>query len=190
MAMAEKKTFLLDLFLLALIATILVKIFLFQTFKVESESMLPFLQPGDQILCLGKYLITEKYHDRVTGQKKSRLRIRRGDILVFRPPAMTDEEYVKRAIAFGNESVEIVSNRVLVNGEPLAEPYAHFDGSVGFYRDMDTSRVPDGFVFVMGDNRDHSSDSRSWGPVPLDRVEGKMVMVIWPLKHLKIVRGY
>lgn len=188
--MAEKKTHLLDLFLLALIAAILVKIFLFQTFKVESESMMPFLQPGDQILCMGKYLFTGTQRDKVTGQKKRRLKIRRGDILVFRPPAVTDEEYVKRAVALENETVEIISNRVHINGEPLVESYAQFDGSMGFYRDMDRTMVPEGSVFVMGDNRDHSSDSRSWGTVPLDRVEGKMVMVIWPMKHFRFVRGY
>ncbi len=187
--MANKKSRIIDLFLLALITAVLVKIFLFQTFKVESESMMPFLHPGDQILCLGSLFFTRIVRDEKTGKKHKTKIIRRGDILVFKPPVISDEEYVKRAVCLEKESVEIVSNKVRIDGVALNEPYAVFEQEVVFYRDLDRTYVPEGYVFVMGDNRDHSSDSRSWGAVALDRVEGKMVMVFWPLKHFKFVSG-
>jgi signal peptidase I len=111
-----------------------------------------------------------------------RLRIKRGDIVVFRLPKERDKVQVRRIVALGGDSVEIRSKHLLVNGVEPSEPYVvHTDsavlegppGSVAGSRDqMPLRKVQAGRVFLLGENRDNSSDSRFWGDVPIEDLVG------------------
>ena len=99
----------------------------------------------------------------------------RGDVVVFYYPRDTRRSFIKRIIALPGEQVEIRDGVVLINGEAIAEPYVaaehnqlpgHFGPEV----------IPEGHVFVLGDNRDHSNDSRSWGPLPTSLIYGKVLL--------------
>ena len=127
----------------------------------------------------------------------------RGDIVVFRSPYADDldgetipeavirnvleaigirtaatDDFIKRVIAVGGETIEIRDNHVVIDGTPIDEPYLP-PGTV--MPDEDPVRIPEGMVFVMGDNRSHSSDSRRFGPIPVSDILGKAVIRIWPL---------
>ncbi len=99
---------------------------------------------------------------------------RRGDIVVFQPEN-SSQEYIKRVIGLPGEEVLIQNGRVFINGEPLEEPYIpERPRYEGYWR------IPPGHVFVLGDNRNHSTDSHVFGPIPMDRIVGKAVLVYWP----------
>ena len=101
---------------------------------------------------------------------------RRGDVIVFRYPKDPSRDFVKRVIGLPGETVEIHRGTVRIDGEVLEEPYLE-------ERDLSNlgpTLVPPDNYFVMGDNRDGSSDSRHWGPVPLENVVGKVLVRYWP----------
>lgn len=103
----------------------------------------------------------------------------RGDVIVFEYPLDPDSEpYIKRIIGLPGERIEIHNGTVFVNGEPLSEPYTkaspNYTGSWN---------VPEGSLFVLGDNRNNSSDSHQWGMVPIENVLGKALFVYFPLSH-------
>jgi signal peptidase I len=100
----------------------------------------------------------------------------RGDVIVFRyPPDPTQVPYIKRIIGLPGELIKINGGKVFINNETLVEPYltvsTHYDGE--WY-------VPEGHLFVLGDNRNNSSDSRTWGTVPVENVIGKAEVIYWP----------
>jgi signal peptidase I len=100
----------------------------------------------------------------------------RGDIVVFEyPPDPNQDPYIKRVIGLPGESIEIADGKVSINGISIQEPYLTSDTPQG-----GSWKVPDGALFVMGDNRKNSSDSRTWGFVPLENVLGKALVVYWP----------
>ena len=106
-----------------------------------------------------------------------------GDIVVFKYPPDPTVAYVKRIIAIGGSTVEIADGAVLVDGQPLSQQYVARDASTSTYsRFMPRVRVPPKSYFVMGDNRDNSTDSRSWGFVPRDHIIGE-VGAILPMKN-------
>jgi signal peptidase I len=106
--------------------------------------------------------------------------IGRGDIVVFRYPRNPDEYFLKRVIAMGGDRVEIRDGVVYVNSSPLEEPYAvHRRPAQSATEQMQPLRVPKDSLFVMGDNRDNSSDSRDWGFVPEQNVIGEPLFVYW-----------
>ncbi len=99
----------------------------------------------------------------------------RGDIVVFRDINGGTQEYIKRVIGLPGEEVLIQNGQVFINGEPLEEPYIlERPRYQGYWQ------VPPGHVFVLGDNRNHSTDSHVFGPIPLERIIGKAVLVYWP----------
>jgi signal peptidase I len=104
--------------------------------------------------------------------------IKRGDIVVFDPPFAAPEPYIKRVIGLPGEVVTIKDGKVYVNDVLMQESYIQ----IGFRADG-SWEVPLGEVFVMGDNRNNSSDSRSWGTVPLDNIIGKALFVYWPIEQ-------
>jgi signal peptidase I len=106
--------------------------------------------------------------------------VNRGDIVAFTSPIDPQEVWVKRAIALGGDSIEIRDTAVYVNGEKLSEPYALFRKS-GFHLGDNMSRqiVPTGELFMLGDNRNNSQDSRFWGAVPEKNVIGKPLWIFW-----------
>ena len=106
--------------------------------------------------------------------------IRRGDIVVFRYPRNLDETFLKRVTAVGGDRVEIRDGVVYVNSRALDEPYAlHRAPLHSAYEEMGSVVVPQHSLFVMGDNRDNSSDSREWGFVPVRNVIGEPMFVYW-----------
>jgi signal peptidase I len=183
------------LILVALGVAILVKSFVIQAFYIPSESMVPTLEVGDRVF-VNKFLFDE-------GD------INRGDVIVFENPnqeALPDrsaiggflhwlgegigfaqpenEDFIKRVIALPGETIEIRDRIVYIDGEPLAEPYLT-RAARNAMSDYALREVPEGELFVMGDNRGNSADSRyGLGTVPVDKVIGKAFVVIWPPSHL------
>jgi signal peptidase I len=144
----------------------LVIFFLIQTvvrnFKVVGTSMEPNLHNG-------QYLIIDKISYRL-GEPQH------GDVIVFEPPNRPGEDYVKRVIALPGELVEIQNGRVLINNESLDELYIVRPGSYS----MQPRRVGPDELFVLGDNRNSSSDSRNWGMLSQDKVVGRAWISYWP----------
>lgn len=130
--------------------------------RVESISMQPTLNPGD-------FVAVSKLSYQLS-------QIHRGDIIVFRyPPAPDQEPYIKRVIGLPGENIRIEDGQVYVNGELVKENYIKEKTMQG-----GEWQIPVDAVFVMGDNRNNSSDSRVWGMVPLGNIIGKGVYVYWP----------
>jgi signal peptidase I len=131
--------------------------------RIGSDSMRPTLLPGDHVLV-----------DKVSPHGRD---WRRGDRVAFHRPE-TGELVVKRVAGLGGDEVAIEDGVLLVNGHPVAEPYADPGAIDGVY--FGPVRVPSGRVFVLGDNRGNSQDSRTFGPVPERDLEGRVVAVLWP----------
>jgi len=105
--------------------------------------------------------------------------IQRGDVIVFPAPPNPDEDYIKRVIGLPGDEVMVTNGAVYVNNQQLDEPYINGPP----INSMRPVTVPEDMVFVMGDNRNNSSDSRSWGTVPLDNIMGKALFVYWPIEQ-------
>lgn len=116
----------------------------------------------------------------------------RGDIVVFDPPLdNAPKPYIKRVIGLPGETVSVHDAAVYIDGQRLNEPY--LEGERSFcdgQRECPQVVVPEGSVFVMGDNRDNSQDSRKFGPVPVDRIIGKAWITYWPSDEIGIVPHY
>lgn len=115
----------------------------------------------------------------------------RGDVIVLNPPLESSQPYIKRVIGLPGESISFKDGYVYVNDERLDEPYV--DGPITEctrtpYCSID--RIPDGYVYVLGDNRDNSSDSRSFGYVKIDDIVGKAWFTNWPLTDIGLVPHY
>ena len=165
----------------ALVLTFVLRGFVIQAFRIPSESMVPTLLVGD-FLFVNKFEYGPKIpftHIRLPGIRAPR----RGDVIVFQWPQNPSKDFIKRCIATGGETVEVRDKRVIVNGDTLREPYAvHSDAGLhpaGFdYRDnFGPYTVRPGELFMMGDNRDNSNDSRFWGPVKMDLVKGRAMFI-------------
>jgi signal peptidase I len=179
-----------DPILAAIVFALFARTFLFQAFEVPSRSMEKTVLTGDRLL-VNKFVYAPTASP-LSGLLPSRAP-RRGDVLVFHHPEDPRRDFIKRVIALPGETVAIRDRRVFVNGRPLLEPYAfHADDRVWpddlsiseehRRRDQLAERtVPAGAYFVLGDNRDDSSDSRSWGPVPASHVVGRALLVYWSL---------
>ena len=100
----------------------------------------------------------------------------RGDVVVFEPPNRPDDDYVKRVIGLPGETVEIVRGQVFINGEPLDETFEPVQGTYS----TPLQTVPEGQVFVLGDNRNNSNDSHTWGPLPIENIIGRAWLSYWP----------
>jgi signal peptidase I len=151
------------------LAVILI-VFIYQPVKVEGTSMMPGLTDQERIF-------VNKYE-----YKLGENNIHRGDLVVFHYPKNPRESYIKRVVGLPGDSVRIVLGEVYVNGKKLSEPYV-----LDAYRDrdsMDMEVIPPGHYFVLGDHRNSSSDSRSWGYVARDEIYGKAVLVYWPLAKI------
>ena len=107
----------------------------------------------------------------------------RGEVVVFRSPRDQSRDFVKRVIGLPGDTVEIVDGTVYVNGLQLVEPYLDRKDNTT----MAPVEVEPGTVFVLGDNRGSSNDSRSWGPVPTENLIGRAWMRFWPLDHLGVL---
>lgn len=146
----------------------LVQAFVVKPFAIHQVSMQPTLLEGDRIL-----ISRLTYHFREP---------RAGDVVVFRSPVNQRDDLVKRIVAVGGDRVAIKNGVLYVNGEPRQEPYLM---EWPFAGEMAEEVVPDGMVFVMGDNRNNSGDSRFFGPVDEDSLVGCALCVYWPIGRWK-----
>lgn len=152
------------------ILQILVFFFIFDSVvardRVHNISMEPTLVPGE-ILMVSKL----QYKFREVGH---------GDIITFRFPLDPDRNFIKRVIGLPGDEVDIHAGEVFVNGRQLFEPYI---SAKPLYEGSWT--IPQGSLFVLGDNRNPSADSHVWGFVPLENVIGKAFLVYWPVTHIR-----
>ena len=163
----------------ALALALFIRTFFVQAFKIPSGSMLPTLQIGDHLL-VNKLLYGLRVP--VYGTRLfSYFEPERGDIVVFVYPEDRDKDFIKRVVGIPGDRIEIRHKRLYRNGEPVDEPFAHYTDPEGpAPRDtFGPVTVPAGHVFVMGDNRDHSFDSRFWGFVPYEDIKGKAFVIYW-----------
>ena len=154
----------------AVVVALVVRTFLLQAFSIPSGSMESTLEVSDRLL-VNK--LSYQFGD-----------VERGDIVVFRKPeslASPYDDLIKRVIGLPGDVVEGRDNQVFINGEPLIERYLD-DGVV--ISDFNAVEVPAEHVFVMGDNRSNSSDSRVFGPINIDRIEGEAFLRYWPLSRV------
>tara|TARA_B100000029_G_scaffold331535_1_gene323808 strand:+ start:718 stop:1308 length:591 start_codon:yes stop_codon:yes gene_type:complete len=186
--------------ILETLAFALVVLFLMQTavanYKVDLYSMDETLKPGDRLVVnrlLYAHVSENRFIDAVSfwqdGEQDGSSFLfhtpRRGEIIVFKFPMDISKDYVKRIIGLPGELIAIKRGQVLVDGEPLTEPYVvHNDRS-----NMNPILVPEDTYFVLGDNRDVSSDSRNWGVVPLDNIVGKVWLRYWPGSEIILFSG-
>lgn len=202
----------LDAFIVAGLAALFMITFLIRTFYIPSDSMLPTLQQHD-------VLLVNEFEYRLHAPS-------RGDIVVFAPPIPSDSNFIKRVVAVPGDTLRISGGTVYANGKPVSEPYVAqppaYDLQVrnyGIYVDGDrlspaqadvpprslwqaADRIPAGFYFVMGDNRNDSDDSHIWGfaqlrgpfaagPLAHTRARaaftGRAFLLMWPLNRLRIL---
>lgn len=174
---------------IAFILAMVIRSFLIQPFKIPSGSMRMTLIEYDRLfvnkLAYGPLFPFTKF--RFPGFTKPQ----RGDVIVFRYPVTKDKDYIKRLIAFGGEEVEIKQGKVWIDGKeidqgPLSKIYYYNRGE--YAKEGLSIKVPEGQLFVMGDNSLSSHDSRYWGFVPEALVIGKAEFIFWPLKRIRWIR--
>ncbi|HSB32032.1 MAG TPA: signal peptidase I [Candidatus Sulfobium mesophilum] len=172
----------------AFLIALVIRTFVIQAFKIPSGSMIPTLLVGDHIL-VNKFLLgtpVDIPFTNITLFKMPGLRKpRRGDIIVFKYPEDPKRDFIKRVVGVGGDVVMSKDKAVYVNGRKLVEPYTqHVDEDIkpGQFDRRDNFGpvvVPQGSVFVMGDNRDQSYDSRFWGFVDGSEIKGNAVIIYW-----------
>ena len=198
-AVKSQRSFLSELpFLLlaALVVAVVIKTFIVQPFYIPSGSMIPTLLIDDRVMVSKvSYLWSEP---------------ERGDVIVFENPygpeldesfpesvvratlealgirTSASDDLIKRIVAVGGETVEVTDNRLIIDGVPLDEPYLQPGVAMA---NFGPRTIADDEIFLLGDNRNESSDGRVFGPVPRDDVIGKAVFRIWPLDRLGSVDG-
>lgn len=163
----------------ALLLAMFIRTFIVQAFKIPSGSMLPTLQIGDHLLA-NKLLYGVRvpvYGTRYFGFFQPE----RNDIVVFVYPEDRSKDFIKRVVGIPGDRIEVRHKILYRNGEPVDEPFASRTEPEGSApRDtFGPVTVPEGNVFVMGDNRDHSFDSRFWGFVPYEDIKGKAFLIYW-----------
>jgi len=161
----------------ALMLLALVMVFIIQPVKVEGTSMLPHLHDGERIF-VNKLI----YYDDYRWAPK----VHRGDVIVFWFPDDPSKSYIKRVIGLPGDTVEVHEGRVRVNGKDLEETYLDPQMNLS-HASRPPVYVKPSYYFVMGDNRDNSSDSRIWGEVPKKYVYGKAMFRYWPLTTASLI---
>ncbi len=145
-----------------------VRPFVVEAFWIPSGSMIPTLQINDRVL-VNKFIYRFAEPER-------------GDIVVFESVDDPDQDLIKRVVGLSGDRIAVRSGRLILNGEPQQEPYTNkkFPDSTFFA----PTTVPKGHVWVMGDNRANSSDSRVFGPLPKKNIEGEAFLRFWPLDRI------
>jgi signal peptidase I len=160
---------------LTLIIFLVIQNFVAQPYKVQQQSMEHTLEPD-------QYVLVDKLTPRLDTYK-------RGDIVVFTPPVDWAQEdgtpFIKRVIGIGGDKVEVKTGEVFVNGTALVEPYLFADAPGDPPEPTTASQeswtVPEGELFLMGDHRANSADSRAFGPVPVSHIIGRAWLRYWPI---------
>ncbi len=173
--------------LVAVLLALFIRTFVVQAFKIPSGSMEPTLLIGDHIL-VNKFL----YGIKIPFIHKTLVPIsqpRRDDVVVFIYPVDRSKDFIKRVIGLPGDEIEMVGKTIHINGQPYQDRYGFYSGPGNpGHPSLETGRfgpvtVPEGHLFVMGDNRNHSYDSRFWGFVPLKWVKGKAFIIYWSWPH-------
>ncbi len=181
-----------EAFVVAVILAILIRALLIQAFKIPSGSMIPTLLVGDHILVNKLF-----YGIRIPFTKARWPRLaepERGDVIVFVYPEDRTKDFIKRVVAVGGDTVEIRNKVVYINGKPTVNPHARFfsnvilPGDVSPRDNLPPTKVPQGRLFVMGDNRDQSHDSRWWKFVPVEDVKGEAFLIYYSAERFPAVK--
>jgi signal peptidase I len=167
----------------AVLLALFIRTFVVQAFKIPSGSMLPTLQIGDHLL-VNKFVygLRLPFSGKLLVPWKSPVR---GDVVVFRFPKDRKIDYIKRVVAVAGDKVEIVNKRLIINDAEVVDLQAHFStlevlkASASPRDNFGPVTVPEGKIFVMGDNRDNSFDSRFWGFVDQADILGKAFILYW-----------
>jgi signal peptidase I len=171
----------LEAIVIAVLLALFIRTFVVQAFKIPSGSMKETLKIGDYIL-VNKFI----YGVKIPVLQKEIIPLKepeRGDIVVFKCPMDPEKDYIKRVIGTEGDVIEIIEKQVYLNGKPMKQDFAKFTdprikaGSVEPRDNFGPVKVPEDSLFVMGDNRDNSYDSRFWGFVDLKDVKGKAFII-------------
>jgi signal peptidase I len=157
-----------------------VQSFVAQPYQIQQPSMENTLQPGQMVL-------VDKLTPRISDYKL-------GDIIIFNPPDGYLEDgkpipFIKRVIGVGGDTVELKDGAVLVNGAQLTESYVFEGQPTTKTGPLTRWVVPDGYLFVLGDHREQSEDSRVFGPIPKSSVIGRAMLRLWPLPNFGALAG-
>jgi len=156
---------------------VMIYLFIMSPQEINGQSMDPTFHNGE-------YILTNKIEYKFSNPK-------RGDIVIFKSPSNKEIDYIKRVIGLPGDRVKLLNNALYINGEKLDESaYLSkdiyiFGGS--FLKEGDEITVPDGYYFVCGDNRPHSSDSREFGPISKDDFIGKALFRYWPFTRTGVI---
>jgi signal peptidase I len=172
---------------IAVLIALFIRTFIVQAFKIPSSSMEPTLLVGDHLL-VNKFIYGVKFPftDTKCFQYK---RPKRGDVIVFIYPRDRSKDFIKRVIATEGEKVEVVRNKIYIGDKVIDDPWGHYheEGSwTKYLQPMEKFGpvvVPKDCLFVMGDNRDNSQDSRFWGFVNTNAVRGKALVIYFSWDH-------
>lgn len=168
--------------LIAIVLALIIRQFIISTYVIPTGSMLDTIQLGDQIIA-NKFI----YGLRMPFNNATIIPIsepKRGDIVVFKPPHK-DVDYIKRVVGIAGDTIVIKNKKLFVNGKEVKKGYERFSDSRVFPSYLQPRdnygpfKVPENSLFMMGDNRDNSDDSRYWGTVSLDNVKGKAMIIYW-----------
>ena len=164
-----------------------------QNYRVEGSSMEPTLEEGQRVL------VNKLLYFHIDPQSVPFINLdREGDLFLFHPPrhgevvvfdfpkCHPNRSCVKRIIGVPGDVIQIEEGRVYLNGSPLEEPFVKDLGK----NSMKPLEVPDDAVFVLGDNRRPSNDSRNWGPLPLDSIVGRAWISYWPLSQWQVLESF
>lgn len=158
---------------------VLLRTFLFVPYEIPSKSMQDTIMPGDMV-----------FSEKVSYYMH---KPQQGDIITFTDPEVPTRTLIKRVVATEGQTVDLIDGVVYVDGKPLDEPYTKGKPSNPLSRTASGVNisypytVPEGSVWVMGDNRTESQDSRYFGAIPVDTVTGHAAMVYWPLSSIKLL---
>ncbi len=165
-----------EVFVVSASIFVVVYLFLVQPHQVKGSSMFPTFKDGE-------YLLTDKVTYRTRAPEW-------GDVVIFKAPINENFDFIKRVIAVAGDKVKVAGGKVYVNEQQLNEDYLppEYTTQPGqFLKEGVTYEVPAGFIMTFGDNRDHSSDSRDWGPVPLGNIVGKAFFRYWPANAIGLI---
>ncbi|KGK83926.1 signal peptidase [Desulfosporosinus sp. HMP52] len=160
---------LVEIVLIAFALSWVLRTYVIEARKIPTGSMLPTIQLEDRVI-VDKFFFKRFDH------------INHGDIIVFHPPpsAHATDDYIKRVVGLAGDKVEIRSKKTYVNDQRLEESYVVDNAN----SDFGPIVVPNDSVFVMGDNRNNSADSREWGFLPVDNITGRTLFRYWPLDQI------
>jgi len=164
---------------IAVLIALFIRAFIIQAFKIPSSSMEPTLLVGDYLL-VNKFIygVRIPYSSIKFFEYK---KPKRGDIIVFIFPKDRKKDFIKRVIGTEGEKVTILHNKIYIDDKLIDDPWGHFTRPRSSIEDYGPVKVPEGSLFVMGDNRDNSQDSRFWGFVNINEVKGKAFIIYFSL---------